>query len=339
MSAVVALSVRPNHRLNAIFLNRLLLSQPLASRDGFWSLLLYDSFENREIVFQLIDWSHRADLSSLSHEAVHLRATALAWFCASPDRRIRDRSTKGLVRLFVSHPDVITSLTARFQDCDDDYVLERVLAAAYGALLLSSDEESLVSMAGAAYQMLLGAADNTNALIRDHARLILEFAKEKVGDRLGHDIREVRPPYASLWPPQTPSKSEVNPFLEDDRFPYPMREDARGGGVLGSDFARYVIEPRVLSSFDLTTASLDIGGICRWLLKSAIEMGYPGANNLCAGYDYRMLRNYGGGRGKPGWAEHIGKKYYWILLHRLVGKSPIICRASYTGGTNLNRLH
>jgi len=32
------------------------------------------------------------------------------------------------------------------------------------------------------------------------------------------------------------------------------------------------------------------------------------------------LAIFGGGRGKPGWAERLGKKYYWIFLLQLVGQ-------------------
>lgn len=320
MNTILALSVRPNHRLNAGFLHGLLSGLPLKSRDGFWALTLYKSFERQGIVFQLIDWSHRSNLNALSPDAVFLWATTLAWFCASPDRRIRDRSTKGLVRLLASCPAIIDALAVQFQDCDDDYVFERVLVSSYGALLLSHDEDALLAAARSMHRLLLNAAHKTNAVIRDHARLIVESAKDALRDQFAIDVKGVRPPYESPWPLHLPTQSDVSPFIDDkDRFPRPMAEDAMEGNTLGTDFAHYILQPRVTSSFDMQSAGLDQRGICRWFLKSAANMGYPGANDLCAQYDFLMLQTYGGGRARKGWAERIGKKYYWILLHRLVG--------------------
>ena len=40
------------------------------------------------------------------------------------------------------------------------------------------------------------------------------------------------------------------------------------------------------------------------------DLGYGG--DVLASYDGYMLYTHGGGRGRPGWAERIGKKYQWI---------------------------
>jgi hypothetical protein len=60
--------------------------------------------------------------------------------------------------------------------------------------------------------------------------------------------------------------------------------------------------------------------VYRWFLREVVEIGYPGYNKNRARYDAEMLKRYGGGRAREGWADRIGKKYYWILLQRLVGQ-------------------
>jgi hypothetical protein len=92
------------------------------------------------------------------------------------------------------------------------------------------------------------------------------------------------------------------------------------GLATGTDFARYVVEPRVTRAFDTDKAGLDKLGIFRWFLGKAVELGYPGPNDDCAHFDRALLNKFGGGRGKPGWAERLGKKYYWIFLRQLVGR-------------------
>jgi hypothetical protein len=88
----------------------------------------------------------------------------------------------------------------------------------------------------------------------------------------------------------------------------------------GTDFARYIVEPRVVNAFEVEGAGLDKLGLLRWFLKKAEELGYPGPGDGCAIFDRNLLAEFGGGRGKPGWAERLGKKYYWILLRQLVGQ-------------------
>jgi len=92
------------------------------------------------------------------------------------------------------------------------------------------------------------------------------------------------------------------------------------GLATGTDFARYIVEPRVTNAFDIERAGLDKLGIFRWFLKEAADFGYPGPGDQCALYDRVLLGKFGGGRAKPGWAERLGKKYYWIFLRQLVGR-------------------
>jgi len=92
------------------------------------------------------------------------------------------------------------------------------------------------------------------------------------------------------------------------------------GYASGTDFARYVIDPHIINSFDIDTAILDRSGVLRWFLSQAVELGYPGPSDMCARYDYLMMNKYGAGRSKPKWAERLGKKYYWIFLCRLAGQ-------------------
>jgi hypothetical protein len=321
METILLLSPRPGHRLNADYLHRHQKRQSLTSRDPFWAYALHSSFLAEGIVHRLIDWALRSELRTLSPETVRLWAIALAWFCAAPDRRIRDRATKGIVKLFVAHPSVTAQLLGAFADCDDDYVVERVLMATYGALLLSRDTGALREIAVLAHRTIFQNEVSFNAVIRDHSRLIIEYALDLNAIEPKALSANFRSPYSSEWPLRIPSEEELQPLAEDrDRFPRAMVLDQKINLAFGTDFARYIVEPRVTNSFDLKPLGMDQAAIFRWFLKKAVEMGYPGSDDQCARYDYMVLAKYGGGRAKPVWAERLGKKYYWILLHRLVGQ-------------------
>jgi hypothetical protein len=317
-----SLAARSSHPLNARFLDHLFRGTPIVVRDPRWALALHDSFEARGNAWRLVDWSLRAELTGIGDEAARLWSMALAWFCAAPDRRVRDRATKGLVRLCQAFPKLPAFLIQRFSAIDDDYVLERVLVAAYGALLLLRDDKALAAAAEEAWEIVEDEeGPSLNAYIRDHARLILEYAVERhVAPERAQPSR-FRPPYSSPWPLRLPTEEEVKPYEEDrERFPHSMVLEQQVGYASGTDFARYVVETRLINSFDIDAAGLDRAGVLRWFLSQAVELGYPGPHNMCAHYDYLMISKYGAGRSRSRWAERLGKKYYWIFLHRLVGQ-------------------
>ncbi len=80
------------------------------------------------------------------------------------------------------------------------------------------------------------------------------------------------------------------------------------------DFAVYTmtsaLKDRRRPDFDLSAAK-------RWIIREVERMGFNGAR--FDAYDTYMLSRYGGGRGRPGWAERVGKKYQWLALYWLVG--------------------
>lgn len=310
LESLLALATRPDHQLNADYLHRLWRSLPLADRDGPWCMYCHRSYEEGKVVHRMIDWALRDELAGLEEETMRLWATTLAWLCAAADRRVRDRATKALVRLFLAEPAAIPPSIRRFSGVDDEYVIERVLAAAYGAVLRADDAAVTEPVAEAVWQSFFVTGSlPLNALIRDHARLILETALEASVLPGDARVEKFRPPYESPWPIEYPSEEEVAPLKERDDLPYLKLDE------FGSDFAPYQIRPRVVDTFEQ-----DAQAVYRWFLQQVVEMGYPGHAKLCAHYDADMQGRYGGGRARPSWAERIGKKYYWILLQRIVGQ-------------------
>ncbi|PYS12278.1 MAG: hypothetical protein DMG17_21200 [Acidobacteria bacterium] len=59
--------------------------------------------------------------------------------------------------------------------------------------------------------------------------------------------------------------------------------------------------------------------MAKWILRRIVEaFGYAGSG--CEQYDHYMLGSHGGGRGRPAWAERIGKKYQWIAMYQLAAR-------------------
>ncbi len=324
VDALLSVSVRPDHPLNSDYLDQRLRADPLSVRDAYWPLALHELFEEGGKPKLLIDWALVSSLKQLDEESARLWAMTLTWFCSAADRRVRDRATKAIVRIGCSQPRILAELVAKFGACDDDYIRERVLVATYGVLILIRDPEIIGEVANEVWEHYFKEAALTtlHASIRDHARLILELASD-LGVSPPEAQQEVyRPPYESDWPLEFPSQKEVQPFIDDEEsFPRPMVMDVRIGMAVGTDFARYQIDTHLLDRFEDQEGNLDRSGVLRWFLNSAVEdLDYPCQMGLGAYYDHQMIQKYGSGRGRAGWAERIGKKYYWILLHRLLGR-------------------
>jgi hypothetical protein len=326
--AILGIAARPDHPLNARFLDRLLRRIPMLARDPFWANFLEESYSGwsdtiraKSGVHRLIQTARTGRLDDLPDAVAALWTIALAWFCASPDRRIRDQATMAMVTIFRARPDTIALLLRKFALSDDEYISERVLVAAYGALLLTESVADLREIARLVYEFYFADGDPPlNASLRDHARLIVEMSVELGVSPEGLDAALYRPPYRSVWPISLPSDNDVIAYVEDrERFPQ-MNLVQQVGFATGTDFARYIVEPRVTDAFDFEKAGLDKLGIFRWFIKEAADFGYPGPHDQCAVFDRVLLGKFGGGRGKPGWAERLGKKYYWIFLRRLVGR-------------------
>ena len=307
---LLSLAPRPEHPLNAEFLDATLRRMAMADRDGFWCGILYKRYGQNSSLDRLIEWALFGPLDGINLQAVRLWAMSLAWCCAAADRRVRDRATKAMVQLFRVEAAAIGPTIEVFANVNDDYVFERVLCSAYGALLLISDDRALRNAAIASFSAVFqGDTEATNALIRDHARLILERALEHGVLDATVEPSKFRPPYRSAWPIDLPTEGDIAAYKDRDDLPHMLLNS------FGHDFAIYTIGSKVVRPF-----KVDAPAVYRWFLREALALGYPGAQKRCAAYDYRMLREHGGGRAKPRWAERIGKKYYWILLQRLVGQ-------------------
>lgn len=90
------------------------------------------------------------------------------------------------------------------------------------------------------------------------------------------------------------------------------------GGTLGPDFWRYQVESKI-QPFALEESGISDENIACWLMVETLRLGYPGQEQCALIADRAINSEFGGGRSRKGFADRLGKKYYWILLHRLLG--------------------
>ena len=53
-------------------------------------------------------------------------------------------------------------------------------------------------------------------------------------------------------------------------------------------------------------------------MVETLKLGYPGRQECAFRADQDLSREFGTGRSRKGYADRLGKKYYWIQLHRLI---------------------
>ena len=334
--AMLTMAVRPGHRLNAEHLNRTLSRWRMPARDVMWTARMPNWDHEGSPVRRLVDWALRhTDTSPTDPTVCRLGAIVLAWCCATTIVSLRDRVTKGLVALLQDHLGVAAEIVGMFCEVDDPYVVERVLAAAYGASMRSDDLAGLRGMAKQVYESVFAdGKPPAQLLVRDSARGVVELAAQR-GVADGIDMSLVRPPYTSTWVRSVPTLAALE--RRKDRTPESRGLDhlwlsATGHHGLG-DFGIYVIgkdrwdgwhprsKPRPFVTKGHKTnckasRRLEFAPDLphRFVFHRAVQMGWTPAR--FEGFDTQQGWV---GRGRPG-VERIGKKYQWIALREFLAR-------------------
>lgn len=216
---IASLACVPNHPLNADWLHPILWRMDLASRDEHWSKdLLWVYVDDSNPIERTIDWAWANP--DAAEDVARLASVFLAWLFTSPHRRLRDTATKALVSVTMTHPQVLTDLVNKFSKVNDAYVLDRVVASAYGHILRrrhrvesQQDLEALRRLSVAVFDAVFASAPGTTHLtLRHHARMCAEVVDQlcrDAGGELGRDVNLARPPYKSDWPIKAPTARQL----------------------------------------------------------------------------------------------------------------------------------
>jgi len=312
--ALLSVSTIENHPLNAKWLHDIFLKLNLIERDGLLSPYLHLTFEKYKSVDRLIRWGLKADLSGISKDTILLWMLVLCWFTSSSNRKVRDSATKALIRIGSFSPSIWSAVIKMFSEVDDDYVVERCLASAYGSLLRNPDRKSLDIISKLVASLFFGKEPRyQNALIIDYARLIIELSKHRgLGKQI--EIEKCIPPYSGNSTIEWPDEKSIDLYKEK-YWELPKLYHS----CMADDFQHYTV-PSVIRKYE--EDGVGVLPACRWIFKHVLDMGYI-ADSKVAEFDKYILSKHGGGRSRPEWIERIGKKYQWIALYRLAAKLAI----------------
>ena len=303
----------PAHRLNARFLDQTLRSMRVAKRDLRWTEWLRVRSESLISDIRAVEehWT-RSDIRT---EADVLTATAVAWMLTSTAAELRDAATRTLVRFGVPEPGSLFRLAFEFLDVDDTYVVERMLAATYGAAMH--------------HQM----PDPGGPFERAFAEYLGDLATRFVGDTaMAPTSHELMRRYVGglfelagrLHPAAAPEGIDaLNVMFASGATPVSLADDDERGIeaqeiIHGTDFSNYVVgllypgrgnydfhHPGWLAGMaEVRGRVWDLG----WRAEAFSEVDRRIADDSSRRYD-RHPR-----------VERYGKKYGWIAYYELAGR-------------------
>ncbi|EBO6557625.1 hypothetical protein FNH72_09045 [Salmonella enterica subsp. arizonae] len=325
MQMVYTVSSDPEHIYNADKLHKFLSKHSMAIRDSFWTKYLHnlDYYETSSMQ-RLIDWAGaEEDKFYLSDDSRLLAAKALSWLLTSTNIKLRDSATKSLANLLKNSIKTITALIDSFKDVNDPYVLERILAASYGAVLNSVTLDDLDKLSENIVATIFEAKEvYPNVLVRDYARNIIEYALyKKVYQMDNVDI--IRPPYRSDFPTTFPTNEEIDAYKYDynaaDFKDYYWGQNTilssmvteYGRGICSyGDFGRYTFQSALSGWCDFDPNDLS-NYACKLIFE---KYGYDVEKH---GQFDRYASEGDRSRNKK---ERIGKKYQWIALYEVLAR-------------------
>ena len=306
---LVRLACIPGHPLDAEWLHAHLMHYEVAERDRRWSTWLMGAADADEwsAVRRLIDWAWPANLGDripIPDEVAILASKVLGWFLTTSDRRVRDRSTKALVSIADRAPAAFATALGQFKDTNDPYVVERLTAAACGAVYRTQDPKAVQLIADGVAE-LVSVAWPIHLVTRDFVRRVFGAARST-----GWPGADGLPPYGAMWPVSTKSIAEIESLAGPPSYAYGSIWHSLAGF---GDFGHYVLEPALGR-----VATEDEGGLleeaARAVFDRALDLGWT--PERFQEVDGRLS---GGGR-QDRMVERIGKKYEWIGFYEILGR-------------------
>lgn len=203
LTTLVAISTEPENCFNAHYLHEKLAPLAMPERDAKWSIevLATSDYDDDSPLDVLISWALESGFNDIEPKRAELAAILLTWLFSVSNRKVRDKATKALSALLAPRLPLAISLMERFKSIDDLYILERLLAASYGAAMQAQTREKLGELAQYVYQWLFAdGKPPSHLLLRDYARGIIEYALHCGLLPKDVAIEKARPPYYSDWP-------------------------------------------------------------------------------------------------------------------------------------------
>lgn len=311
--------------LNIEMINQYLLSLSLKELDYYWSIIIddfYTSYDN-DTIDNIIDYCLEYGNKYLKDDSVYLVSKLLAWFLSSTNHYIRDKSTKALTKLLLNRNNISIKILENFKNTRDLYILERIIAAIYGSVIRSEQNNNIKELSNNLYSLIYRQVKTLdNIIIKIYSIKYFKYVKEKYAINLYDNIESEK---KSEWYDNLPTNAEIDKFkfsmaeCSKDKRKYAnstiissmITEYGRGTGGYG-DYGRYTLQPK-LRPFEYVFNDIQL--LANIATKRVFDYGYD--YKLFADYDQSVKYNQNRHEHE---IERIGKKYQWIATYELLSK-------------------
>jgi hypothetical protein len=301
----------PGHAINADWMHKFLLARPMADRDMSWSEWLTAPYgrESDHPIEVLLNWAwpERGEVANIPDDVARLAGLMLGWMLTTPDRQVRDRSTKALVAIGERNPAGFAAAMKQFRTCNDPYVIEGVAAAICAIALRADDATTVLTVADAA-QELISDGMPSHLTTRDYLRRTAKVANEHGWAGPTWDS-----PYGAEWPVESLSPETIKNMTSPPDYQYSSIWTSLTG-MLG-DFGTYILKPAI-EQFAITDHKALQNEGARFIFSCAVAFGWTPERFDGLEQGRRYLR----GSREPAHIERYGKKYQWIGLHELLAR-------------------
>lgn len=248
LSTLLGVACIPDHPLGAEYLHERLIERSMLERDNAWTLPVQDIWlEWENPIARILDWLSTND-EHLVPQSRQDSMLVLSWFLSSTSRRLRDLTTKVLVKLTDLSADGLLNVLRRMKNVNDPYIRERLAAVAFGyasRLPLTLQDAEQLNDAEAVHVLAVEMASQAtvpSVLLTHYMR---ELTRTLTARLPGVDLIPYREP-ACAWPLEPSSRVDLAVRLgdaTDHRF--------LANSPINYDFHRYTLEQGIVDTFAL----------------------------------------------------------------------------------------
>jgi hypothetical protein len=299
------------HELNARFLDRVLREMPVADRDLRWTEWVRSRSD--ELMSDVDHAEACWEASGSRDDRDDLSARAIVWLLTTTVLRLRDTATRALQRYARPDPSRLFGLATELLDVNDAYVVERLLAACFGAATAHQmpDPGGAFESGLRVWLLQLGhrylgpdaTAPTSHQLARQYISGCFEFAERLHPAALPDDVDPKALTFVAA--------PEPDPIgTEDER-----KEEC--DETFGMNFENYIIGPLYADrgNYQMSHRRFVVG--LATVRGRIWELGWRSAR--FAQLDKGIASDQWRRQESPERTERYGKKYGWIAYYELAG--------------------
>ncbi len=308
------LSVNHFSPVSSKWLHNFLLKKNQQEIDLIWTMNISKYY--RTFVGQFAKW-YREFYEYTNKKDAELILLQLGWILSSTNRYYRDQATLAIVKILNFDSELIIFFISSFVNVNDRYVVERAMAAIYGATINLNNIKKIEEVSKQVYDSFFDVEDLIpNVLARDYGRQIINYAIHHNALDKNVDLAKVFPKYEGIWEYGEVTDTQILELKKKyeqhsgfDSITHSMMTNfGRANGMYG-DFGRYTFQ----SALSPWEAQFDIQDLSNIVIKICLDLGY--SPQLFSEFDTLDGRYFDRFSNKE---ERIGKKYQWIAFYEIL---------------------